>query len=82
MAELCECINAKKSFTTPYHPQADGKVERFNRTIQRLLACCVDRGQRNWDIILPYVLYAYNTTNMADRHSTYSMDGTLRVRSY
>ena len=62
MAELCECINAKKSFTTPYHPQADGKVERFNRTIQRLLACYVDRGQRNWDIILPYVLYAYNTT--------------------
>ena len=36
MAELCDIINAKKSFTTPYHPQADGKVERFNRTIQML----------------------------------------------
>ena len=62
MAELCDIINAKKSFTTPYHPQADGKVERFNRTIQRLLACYVAKGQRNWDIILPFVLYAYNTT--------------------
>ena len=62
MAELCDLINAKKIFTTPYHPQADGKVERFNRTIQRILACYVGSEQRNWDILLPYVLYAYNTT--------------------
>ena len=62
MTELCTMIEAKKIFTTPYHPQADGKVERFNRTIQRMLACYVSADQKNWDVILPYILYAYNTT--------------------
>jgi hypothetical protein len=62
MTELCRRISSKKTFTTSYHPQADGKVERFNRTIQRLLACYVGPDQKNWDTLLPYVLYAYNTT--------------------
>jgi hypothetical protein len=62
LREVNEFWGVKQSFTTPYHPQTDGMVERFNRTLAKLLASHVDDNQRNWDVILPYVVYAYRTT--------------------
>ena len=31
--DFCRILNVHNSFTTTYHPQANGQVERFNRTI-------------------------------------------------
>ncbi len=62
LQEVCVCIGTKKAYTTPYRPQSDGMVERFNRTLLRLLTCFVDHAQCHWDDTLPYVLYAYNTS--------------------
>jgi transposase InsO family protein len=59
--KLCERLGTKKSFTTPYRPQADGMVERFNRTLLRMLRIYVDTRQSDWDVLLPFMLYAYNT---------------------
>ena len=61
MKELARSFGYKKLSTTPYRPQCDGLVERFNRTLLRLLRCFVDTSQLNWDDVLPYVLFAYNT---------------------
>ncbi|XP_045489818.1 uncharacterized protein LOC111003211 [Pieris rapae] len=38
-----------KNRTTPYHPQSDGMVERFNQTLERHLAKLVDSQQKDWD---------------------------------
>ena len=38
MQELCLLDGSHKTRTTPYHPESDGMVERFNRTLLMMLA--------------------------------------------
>ncbi len=54
-----EYLQVRKINTTPYHPQTDGLVERFNSTLENLLAKFGNDHQDNWDDLLPYVLSAY-----------------------
>ncbi|UYV77192.1 K02A2.6-like [Cordylochernes scorpioides] len=48
-------------FTTAYHPQTNGLTERLNKTLTDMISMYVDLDQKNWDNILPYVTFAYNT---------------------
>jgi hypothetical protein len=60
-AEMCELLQIKKTRTTPYHPQSDGMVERFNRTLVTMLSTYVNDHHTNWDEMLPYVMMAYRS---------------------
>lgn len=57
--ELCDLLRMHKSHTSPYHPQSDGLIERFNRTLLDMLSFFVEDNQLNWDILMPYVMLAY-----------------------
>ena len=37
MLDLCQTLGIQKLNTTVYHPQCDGMVERFNRTLKTIL---------------------------------------------
>ena len=62
MGEVYSLMGIHKANTTAYHPQTDGLVERFNRTLINMLAKTVEQGGRDWDTRLPYVLFAYRTS--------------------
>jgi hypothetical protein len=57
--ELTEKCGIKHNFSTPYHPQSNGLVERFNKTLCEALAKVGEKGE--WDVKIPQVLFAYRT---------------------
>jgi transposase InsO family protein len=56
----CAELGIKKVFTTAYHPQTNGQVERYNRTLVEALRAYVSRRQDDWDEYTSAVTYAYN----------------------
>ena len=62
MKEVCQLLGIHRVNTTAYHPQTDGLVERFNRTLIDMLAKRVERNGNDWDTQLPYVLFAYRAS--------------------
>ena len=61
LAQTLDAFGVHKSRTTAYHPEGDGMVERFNRSLLQLLRTYVDT-QDDWERYLPLVLYAYRTS--------------------
>ena len=61
IAEVCQLLGVEKSRTTPYHPQSDGLVERFNRTLLDMLATAVGEKPFEWEQNLRRLCFAYNT---------------------
>ena len=59
---LCEALGIDKTRTTPYHPQSDGLVERFNKTLQQMLALFVNDRRDDWDDHIPFLLLAYRSS--------------------
>lgn len=57
---FCNSLGISASRSTPYHPQGNGRLERFHRTLKERLRCC--REVRNWPANLVDVLLAYNST--------------------
>ncbi|GFX58632.1 transposon Ty3-I Gag-Pol polyprotein [Trichonephila clavipes] len=62
VSSLVDLCNIDHRFTTAYHPQTNGLMVRFNKTLADMLSMYVDAEQKNWDEILPFVTFAYNTT--------------------
>ncbi|UYV72285.1 K02A2.6-like, partial [Cordylochernes scorpioides] len=61
-AQMCKLLGSHKTRTTPLHPQSDGMVERFNRTLASQLSLFVAQNQRDWDSQLPILLMAYRSS--------------------
>ena len=66
MLDVCDLLGVKKLNTTVYHPQCDGMVERFNRTLKTMLRKHVASFENQWDQYLSGVLWAYRNTPRLD----------------
>jgi transposase InsO family protein len=88
MFEVLDLLGIDKLNTTAYHPQTDGLVERFNRTLIGMISMYTSSSQTDWDTYIPYVLFAYNSSKHAStgfspfflmfaRHPNFTID-TIR----
>uniref|UniRef100_H3AIA3 Gypsy retrotransposon integrase-like protein 1 n=1 Tax=Latimeria chalumnae TaxID=7897 RepID=H3AIA3_LATCH len=59
---LCQLLGIRKTRTSPYHPQSDGMVEQFNRTLIDQLSKTPLEHSGEWDDYLNQVVLAYNTS--------------------
>ena len=64
--ELCGQWKVQQTFSTAYHPQTNGLVERYNKTLVETLAKLCLKKPQEWDEMIPAALFAYRTA----RHET------------
>ena len=58
LRELYELLGMQSIRTSVYHPQTDGLVEQFNRTLKSIFRKFVHDDSRNWDRCLVHLLFA------------------------
>ena len=66
ITEVCKLLGVVNSRTTPYHPQSDGFVERYNKTLLDMLLKAVHDKPFQWDnlrrLCLAYIFASVNQT--------------------
>ena len=81
LKEVYKFLRIKPIWTSPYHPQTDGLVERFNQTLKAMMWKMTMSKGRSWDKVLPYVLFAYREVLQAStRFSPFELLYGRKVR--
>ena len=62
MTELSLLLGLKKVHVTPYNSKANGKVEVAHKTTQTILRAYIEEFKDDWDLLLPLVEFAMNTS--------------------
>ena len=49
LSEIYQLLHVHPIRTSPYHPQTDGLVEPFNKTLKAMLRKVASEDELNWD---------------------------------
>ena len=82
LAKLCLDLGICKNFSSVAHPQSNGQVEAFNKTIKNKFGRKLDGAKGAWVDELPRVMWAYRTTcristNQTPFSMTYGMEAVI-----
>ena len=74
LAELYRLLQVRPIRTSPYHPETDGLVERrFNQTLKSMLRKAVTETGKDWDKMIPYLLFAYRELGATSINGVFSV---------
>ena len=61
-------------YSTVYHPQTNGQIERFNATMDGKIAALCNERRTNWDEMLQFVTFNYNSSiHATTKHTPFEM---------
>jgi hypothetical protein len=58
-------MDTKLNFSSAYHPQTDGQMERTNQVLKDMLRACALKHGRSWDKSLHYAEFSHNNSYQA-----------------
>jgi hypothetical protein len=56
-------LDTQLRFSSTYHPQTDGQIERVNQILEDMLRARALQYGRSWDKSLPYTEFSYNNSH-------------------
>ena len=59
---FCKSVGINHKTTSPFHPQIDGMVEKFNRTFLNMVRNNVSTDQKDWHKHIPLIMFSYRTS--------------------
>jgi transposase InsO family protein len=63
--KLHESMDTKLNFSSAYHSQTDGQIERTNQILEDMLRACALKYGKSWDKSLTYAKFSYNNSYQA-----------------
>jgi hypothetical protein len=60
-----EAMGTHITWSSAYHPQSQGQVERVNQVLEDMLRACVISFGKKWEESLPYAEFSYNNSYQA-----------------
>jgi transposase InsO family protein len=60
-SEVCKILGVKQITTTAYHPQTNGALKRYHKTMHRGLSHYINAAGTSWDTLVPLYLMAYRS---------------------
>jgi len=58
---VCNLMGIRNLYTSAYHPQTNGQVERFDKTLVDMFMQYIEDHQDNWDDLVSVLALAYNS---------------------